>query len=240
MKNFFEATPKKSPRLTRPVKILALFVTAVMFGVVNVAWPQSAVEAYPLAQPSPRPTIDLTATALAQPTNPPGATATPLPPGPTNPPPTGGQPSATAASPTATRIRPQATTTRTPTAEPATATEPPTSTATAAPSTEVPPTQTPWVIYITTTPQPGGGGVVIITDIPTLQATAGQPEPPPSPKSNWDWLGWLVLLFVLGLLAIPLLWLARRGFIFPALYPARGRPRSTGTRPGRRRERRLP
>lgn len=240
MKNFFEETPRKSFHLTRSVKILALFVTTGLFCVVNAIWPQSTVEAYPLVQPSPRPTIDLTATALAQPTNPPGPTNTPLPPGPTNPPqPTGSQPSATAASPTATRRRPQATITHTATAAPPTVTAPPTFTATAVPPTEVPPTQTPWVIFITTTPQPGGGGVVIITVIPTLPATAVQPETTPSRTANWQWLGWLVLLLVLGLLAMPLLWLARRKFTFPALYPARGRPRSTGVRPGRRRGRRL-
>lgn len=240
MKNFFAATLKNSDRPTRSVKAVAFFVFIVIFSVANVVWPQPLVEAYPLAQPSPRPTIDLTATALAQPTNPPGPTNTPLPPGGTNPPqPTSAQPSATSASPTATRRRPQATLTSTSTAVPPTVTEPPTSTATAAPPTDVPPTQTPWVIYITTTPQPGGGGVIIITVIPTLQPTAVQPETPPPPKANWDWLGWLVLLLVLGLLTIPLLWLARRKFSLPALYPARGRPRSTGVRPGRRRERRL-
>lgn len=236
MRNFFEGTAKKSLRLIRLVKMLALGGATLLLAVASVAWPQPTAEAFLLAQPSPRPTIDLTATALAQPTSPPGPTNTPLPPGSTNPPqPTGGQPSATA-----TRIRPQATATQTPTAEPPTATASPTSTATTAPPTDVPPTQTPWVILITTTPQPGGGGVIIITVIPTLAATAVQPETSPPPKTNWDWLGWLVIVLVLVLLAMPLVWLVRRKFILPALYPARGRPRSTGVRPGRRRERRLP
>lgn len=234
MRNFFEGTAKKSLRLIRLVKMLALGGATLLLAVASVAWPQPTAEAFLLAQPSPRPTIDLTATALAQPTNPPGPTNTPLPPGSTNPPqPTGGQPSATA-----TRIRPQATATQTPTAVPPTAS--PTSTATTAPPTDIPPTQTPWVILITTTPQPGGGGVIIITVIPTLAATAVQPETSPPPKTNWDWLGWLVIVLVLVLLAMPLLWLVRRKFILPVLYPARGRPRSTGVRPGRRRERRLP
>ncbi len=221
-------------------KIFVVFVTTFVFFVVSALWPQHKVEAYPFAQPSPRPTIDLTATALAQPTNPPAPTNTPLPPGPTSPPqptnppqPTSAQPSITPVPPTATRVRAQATNTHTPTTESPTATQPPTATDTEAPPTEIPSTQTPWVIYITTTPQPGGGSVIIITVVPTLQPTAVQPEIVSPPKANWDWLGWLVLMLVLVLLAVPLMWLARRKFILPMIYPTRGRPRSTGVRPGR-------
>ena len=237
MRIVFSAKRTKGRLHKEKIFVSRIAVASFAFLVVSLGWPLRPAGASLLAQPSPRPTIDLTGTALAQPTNPPGPTNTPLPPGPTNPPPTGGQPSATRVPPTATPIRPRATTTQPPTTEPPTATERPTSTATAAPPTEIPPSQTPFVIYITTTPQPGGG-VVIITVIPTLRATAVQPETPQASKANWDWLGWLVLLVVLGLLAIPLMWLARRKFMLPAMYPARGRPRSTGVRAGRGRERR--
>lgn len=238
MKSVF--TKKKTLSAGRKGKIVVLVVTTCVFFVISTAWPQHTAEAYPFAQPSPRPTIDLTATALAQPTNPLGPTNTSLPPGPTSPPQTTtAQPSATNVLPTATRVRGQATNTHTPTAEPPTATIPPTATNTDAPPTAIPPTQTPWIIYITTTPQPGGGGVVIITVIPTLQPTAVQPEPPAAPNANWGGLAWFVLILVLALLALPLMWLARRRFILPMLYPARGRPRPTGVRPRRGRERRL-
>lgn len=188
-------------------------------------------------QPSPRPTIDLTATQAAllsstpaTPTPASGATNTGAPPVNTT------QPQITATA-TAIRARPS----RTPTAAPPTETAtppsaPPSETPTAAPPTEIPATQTPWIIYITTTPD-AGGGVIVITVIPTLAPT---PTPAPQNTTDWSWLAWLVLALLAIMLGLPLLWLLRRRLRSPMVYPVRGRVRRATVRPARIRRKNTP
>jgi hypothetical protein len=189
-------------------------------------------EAGPLAQPSARPTIDLTATAAAH--------ASPTAPGPV--PTTGGGGTSVAASPTAAL----------PTATPRSIQ--PTRTSTTVPSTvsptQPPPTATPWIIVVTATSllpteppasptplvivitaTPGPGGAMVGTALPLTAQPASDPATPN--PAGW-WL-WVLILSPIVMLAVALWWLRGRGFFVPALYPPRGRPRRGGVLSARRR-----
>lgn len=183
-------------------------------------------EAGPLAQPSARPTIDLTATAAAQ----------------ASPTASGGAGTSVAASPTS--ALPTATPrgiqpTRTTTSMPSTAspTQPPPTatpwiivvTATSLPPTEAPASPTPHVIVITATPEPGGA--VVGTALPPT----AQPATDPAAPNPAGWWLWALILSPFVMLALALWWLRGRGFFVPAFYPPRGRPRRGGVLSGRRR-----
>lgn len=183
-------------------------------------------EAGPLAQPSARPTIDLTATAAAQ--------ASPTAPAPS--PTSGGAAtsvptSLTSAPPTATQKGAQPT--RTSTSVPLTASPTATPwiivvTATGLPPTETAPTATPQVIVITATPLLGGA--IVATTIPPTS----QPVSDPAAPSPASWVLWLFILSPIVLVTLALWWLRSRRYFLPVLYPPRGRPRRAGVRPGRR------
>ncbi len=179
--------------------------------------------AEPLAQPSPRPTIDLTATALAQPTAPPPPPGT-LPPGPGTtsiPPASPTQPAPTRAAATAT-----ATATQTNTAAPS---DTPPATATTGPS------QTP-VVLIQTVVQTQEVPIVqtvVVTNTPA--AAAGPVDAPRPPGLGFTLLLWLFMLVPLLALMLGLIWLWRQRFLFPGVYPMRGRPWRGGRLPGRQR-----
>jgi hypothetical protein len=183
-------------------------------------WPARAVVAQ--TNPSPRPPIDQTLTALAPPpTSPSGG-------GPTSAPATlaPGQPS-----PTATIVRPRVT--RTPTA---TQTDVPTAT-----PTPTQPTQTPFVIeqtvvqtvvqVVVETVVVSGTPIVVTVPPVETEATA------PAANTDVPWWLWLLILFPLLALLVGLWLLRARGVFWPGLYPLHGRPWQAQPVVGRRRPR---